>query len=75
MQANRLDGCPSTSFLTPLTCLQCSDNDFGRGDVSGDVLYEPGGRVDLLRVALEYAKHDKKGIRCHKCVMFWYDQL
>ena len=34
MQANRLDGCPSTSFLTQLICLQCSDNDFRESDVS-----------------------------------------
>ena len=37
MQANRLDSCPSNSFLTLLIYLQCSDNDFG-----GDVLYVPG---------------------------------
>ena len=49
MQANRLDGYPANSFLTLLICLQCSDNDFG-GDVSSDVLYEPGGKVDLIRV-------------------------
>ena len=46
MQANKLDGCPSNSFLILLICLQCSDNNFGGGDVSGDVLYEPGGNVD-----------------------------
>ena len=50
MQANRLDGCPFNSFFTLLICLQCSDNDFGGGDVSRDVLYEPGGRTDLLSV-------------------------
>ena len=33
-----------------MICLQCSDNDLGRGDVSRDVLYEPRGRVDLLGV-------------------------
>ena len=50
MQANRLDGCSSTSFLTILICLQYSDNDFEGGDVSRDVLYEPGGKFDLLHV-------------------------
>ena len=47
MQANKLDGCRSNLFLTLLICLQCSDNDLERGDVSRDALYEPGGRVDL----------------------------
>ena len=50
MQANKLDGCPSNSFLILLICLQCSDNNFGGGDVSGDVLYEPGGNVDQINV-------------------------
>ena len=50
MQANKLDGCPSNSFLTFLIYLQCSGNDFGGGDVSRVVLYEPGGRVDLICV-------------------------
>ena len=50
MQANELDGWPSNSFLTLLICLQCSDNDFGGGDVSRDVLYEPGGRVNLISI-------------------------
>ena len=50
MEANKLDGCPSNSFLTLLICLQCSDNDFGGGDVSRDVLYDPGGKVDLISV-------------------------
>ena len=51
MQANKLDGCPSTSFLTLLICLQYSDDDIGGCDVSNDVSHEPGGRVDLLSVA------------------------
>ena len=50
MQANKLDGWPSNSFLTLLICLQCRDNDFGGGDVSRDVFYEPGDKVDLIRV-------------------------
>ena len=50
MQANKLNGFPSNSFLTLLICLQYSDNDFGGGDVSRDVLYEPGGRVDLTSI-------------------------
>ena len=50
MQANELDGWPSNSFLTLLICLQCSDNDFGGGDVSRDVLYEPGGKVNLISI-------------------------
>ena len=49
MQVNKLDGCPSHSLLSLLICLQCSDNGFG-GDVSRDVLYEPGGKVDLISV-------------------------
>ena len=49
MKANKLDVCPSNSFLTLLICLQCSDNDFGGGDVSRDVLYKPGAKVDLIR--------------------------
>ena len=50
MQANRFDGCQSTLFLTLLICLQCSDNDFWEGDVSRDVLYESGGKVDMISV-------------------------
>ena len=50
MRANNLDGFPSNSFLTLLICLQCSDNDFGGDDVSMDVLYEPGVKVDLIGV-------------------------
>ena len=50
MEANKLHGCPSNLFLTLLICLQCSDNDIGGGDVSRDVLYEPGGKVDLMSV-------------------------
>ena len=46
MPANKLDGCPSKSILTFFICLQCSDNDIGEGDVSRDVLYEPGGNFD-----------------------------
>ena len=50
MQSSKLDGWPANSFLTFLICLQCSDNDLGGGDVSKDVFYKPGGRVDLLSV-------------------------
>ena len=50
MRANRLDGFPSNSFLTLLNCLQCNDNDIGGGDVSRDVFYEPGGKVNLISV-------------------------
>ena len=50
MQVNKLDGCPSNSFLPLLICLQCSDNDFGGGDILSDVLYEPGRKVDLIHV-------------------------
>ena len=52
MQASQLDGCPSNSFLTLLICLQHSDNDIEPGDVSRDILYEPGGKVDLISVVL-----------------------
>ena len=48
MEANKLDGRPSNSFLILLICLQCSDNDLGRG--SRDVLYEPGGKFNLISV-------------------------
>ena len=80
MQANKLDGCPSNLFLTLLICLQCSDNDFGGGDLSSDVLCEPGGKVDLISVVffkmfVEYTKRDKKDIRGHKCIVFWYDKF
>ena len=44
--ANKLDGCPSNSFLT----LHCSDNEIGGGDLSRDVSYEPGGKVELISV-------------------------
>ena len=45
MQANKRDGCPSNSFLTLFICLQCSDNDIERGDVSRDALYEPVAKL------------------------------
>ena len=48
MEANKLDGSPSNSFLTLLICLQCSDNNSGGGDISRDVLYDPEGKVDLI---------------------------
>ena len=48
MEANKRDGWPPNSFLTLLICLECSDSDFGEG--SRDVLYEPGGKVDLISV-------------------------
>ena len=50
MQPNKLDGCPSNSFLTLLICLQCGDNDFGGGDVSSNVEYEPEDKVDLISI-------------------------
>ena len=50
MAANKLDDCPSNSFLNLLICLQCNDKIFGGGDVSRDDLYEPGGNVDLISV-------------------------
>ena len=50
MRVNKLDGSQSSSFLILLICLQFSDNDNGRGDVSRDVMYEPGGKVNLIRV-------------------------
>ena len=48
MQGNKLDVSSSISFLALLICLQCSDNDFGGGDVASNVLYEPGSKVDLV---------------------------
>ena len=50
MEASKLHGCPSNLFLTLLIFLQCSDNDIGGGDISRDVLYEPGGKVDLISI-------------------------
>ena len=50
MRANKLDGYSSSLYLTLLICLQCSDNDIGEGDVSRNVLYEPGGKVDLINI-------------------------
>ena len=58
-----------TRFLTLLICVQYSDNDFGGGDVSRDVLYEPEGRVELISAffsrVVEYTKRDKKSIGSH----------
>lgn len=39
MEADSLDGFTCTLFLTLLACLQCSDDDSVRGDVSRDVSY------------------------------------
>ena len=50
MRVSKLDGCPSNSCLTLWICLQCSDNNIGGGDVSRDVLYEPGNSLDLISV-------------------------
>ena len=41
MQAYSIDGCSSTSFLTLVICLQFTDNDFIRHDVSRDVSHAP----------------------------------
>ena len=60
MEANKLDGCPSSLFLTLLICLQCIDNDSGGDDVSRDVLYEPGGKVDLISAVFS---------RCLSCIL------
>ena len=51
MRDSKLDGGPSNPFLTLLICLQCSDNDTGAGDVSRDVLYQPGNNLDMISVA------------------------
>ena len=42
MYASRPDDSPSTLFLTLFICLQFKVNDFGRDDVSSDVLYVSG---------------------------------
>ena len=47
MRANKLDGCPSNSFLTLLICLQCSDNDIGGDGVSRD------GMPSAIKILLE----------------------
>ena len=73
---------PSNSFLALLNCLQFSDNDFGGGDVSRDVLYEPGGKVNLISIVfsrsllgVRYTKRDKNSVGGHEYVVFWYDQF
>ena len=68
MRVNKLGGWSSSSFLSLLICLQCSDNDFGGGDVSRDALYELGGKIDLISVV----KRDKNSIGGNECVVFWY---
>ena len=50
MEDNKLDGGPSNMFLALLIYFQCSDNDLGGGDVTRDVLYEPGGKFDLISI-------------------------
>ena len=50
MRANKLDSYPSNSFLALLICLHCSGNDIGGGHVSRYLLYEPGGKVDLISI-------------------------
>ena len=52
MQANKLDGWPSSSFLIFLICFQCSDKIFEEGDVSRDAFYEPEGSLDLISVTI-----------------------
>ena len=47
-KSQQTDGCPSNSILTLLICLEWSDKFFGGGDVSIDVLYEPGNSLDLI---------------------------
>ena len=54
MQVNKLYDCRSNSFLTFFICLQYSDNDFWGDDVSRDVSYEPGAKVDLIRVVFSW---------------------
>ena len=78
MQVIRLDGRPSNSLLTLFICLQCSDNSIGGGDVSRDVLYELGGKVDLICVVFSRCLSSipsviKNSIGGHKHVVFWYD--
>ena len=68
MQANRLDGCPSSFSITLLICLRCSDNDFGVNDLSREVLYYPGGRIDLLHVVFSRVYQVQEiCIKGHKC--------
>ena len=50
MRDNKLHGRPSNSFLILLICLQYSDNDIGGGDVSRDVLYEPGNSLGIISI-------------------------
>ena len=53
MKANRLDGCPSTSFLTLLICLKCSDNNFGRSDIIRDISYGPEKAREFLMLIFQ----------------------
>ena len=50
LPCNKLYGSRTALFLILLICLRFSDKDFWGGDVSRDVLYEPTGRADLLRI-------------------------
>ena len=64
---HRLDGYPSNSFLTLLICLQCSDNDFGVGVVTRDILYEPEKNnqvfyVNLFKIFFRHTKRNEKNV-------------
>ena len=50
MRANKLHARTSNSLLILLICLQGSDNDIGGGDVSRDVLYEPGNSLGMISI-------------------------
>ena len=78
MQANRFDGSPSTLFLTLFIFYHCTDTGIGGDNVASEVLYMPGSGLatcSLFKIVFKYVKGNKKAIRGHKCVMFWYDHL
>ena len=57
MQAKKLDGCSSASFLAILICLQYSDNNFWGSDISSNVLYVPGARFSPSGGGLGGSRH------------------
>ena len=76
---NRLDGCKFALFETLLICVQCSDNNFGIGQVSRYVFYAPGETINLSKLTFydncQVFQAQKKIIVGDKCLTFCYDQL
>ena len=70
-----LNGCSSTSILTLLICLQYSNDNFERGDISSDLLYEPEKTSDLCtllsKLFVRYTKLNENVIVGDKSIVFW----